>query len=448
MKRLITLLVLAGLLAIAFPAWQFLSGAAAVAVGHAAKQACSAVYGSGFSRDFATDEYLYPGLAPMGPLVNWLDVNFDDQAHSVSAELLGFSARAVFRGEAGCTLGARTSRHSYKAPRQTAMQTRSEPHGDLSSVLEEAFSEPAGGGRNTLAVLIRHRGELIAEQYRAPASAATPLQGWSMNKSLMATWVGMQVERGALSLEQKVAPLVAEQEPKLASRLDPSLDLGHLLHMESGLDFREFYFPGDEVTRMLYRSDAMWQVAPAQGHAYPPGEDFRYSSGDTNLAAYVWQRSLGGEAYFRWIDRYFSMPLGIESLVAEPDASGVQVGSSYTYMTARDWSQVGQLWLDAWHGRSVLLSRDWQRAAVAPRPAAQGKSYGRGFWLNSGVRAFQGLPSTLFYAGGHSGQYVVVMPELELVVVRLGLTLDDTDNGLQDLLRGVYQYFLSSQAER
>lgn len=446
MKRLLSLLVMAGLLIAAVPGWRFLSMAATVAVGHAAKQACSGLFISQFPSGFATENYLYPGLAPMGPLLNWLELDIDREDRAVTAQLPGFSARAVYRGATGCTIGAPVQQIAATLPELVDAPALPVPDAALAAVIDRAFAEPAGGGRNTLAVLVRHRGEVIAERYRAPAGAATPLQGWSMNKSLMATWVGIRIAQGGLSLEQRVAPIVAHREPELAAQLAPELDLGHLLHMESGLDFEETYFPGDQATDMLYGSRPMWQVAPSRGHAYVPGQHFRYSSGDTNLASFIWQHSLAGEPYQHWIERYFARPLGIRSLVAEPDSSGVQVGSSYTYMTARDWSRVGQLWLDAWHGRSQLLSQAWLRAAVTPRRAAETRSYGRGFWLNSGVRAFEGLPPTLFYASGHSGQSVVVMPEQELIVVRLGLTLDDADSGLQELLQGVLQWVAAQPA--
>ena len=206
--------------------------------------------------------------------------------------------------------------------------------------------------------------------------------------------------------------------------------------MERGLDFDEVYGPGNDVTNMLYRNDAMWTVPASVGHAYPPGQRFSYSSGDTVLASYVWQQSLD-RPYSQWIDEEFRQPLGLDTLVAESDASGIQVGSSFVYLTARDWLRVGQLWLDAWHGRTALLSRDWLRASVAPRPSSPRGHYGRGFWLNTGEASFVGVTEAMFYASGNAGQFVVVIPERELVVVRLGLTASDSQSGIDDFLRAL-----------
>lgn len=428
--------VLCGLL---LALWWAARPALQVAAGYTAKQLCSGVLVSALPLDEVWARDVAPRMALIGPLRGLLRAGVRVDESGVSSRFLGVSARAGYRGEAGCTLfGKAATQSAFEETRWTGM-AGSPGDGPFTAALDATFSEPESGGRNTLAVLVSHRGRLVAERYREPVMALTRLQGWSMNKSLMATWVGLQVQRAELSLDSPVADaLRAEGRDDLAEAVDPELSLGHLLHMESGLDFEETYAPGDDATHMLYRSRAMWTVAPATGQAYRPGEHFSYSSGDTNLAAMIWQRSLGGQAYSDWLAENFSGPLGLRNPVYEADASGVQVGSSYTYLLARDWLRVGQLWLDAWHGRSELLSRAWQRAAVTPRASSLDGKYGRGFWLNTAGASFPGLPDSLFYASGNGSQAVVVFPEQELVVVRLGLTASGVDSGLQALLEAVF----------
>jgi CubicO group peptidase (beta-lactamase class C family) len=363
-------------------------------------------------------------MATLGPLLPRLRVEMVEPRR-VRASLLGVEAEAVYTGNTGCVLDF--GQGIEAAPdRQRALPGPAaalvEPPASLKAALDEAFTEPAEGQRKTLAIVVIHRGEIVAERYANGVSAHTPLQGWSMNKSLMASWVGMQVESGRLALDTPVREAIANLDPSLAKNVSAELNLSHLLHMESGLQFEETYFPGDDATRMLFRSPAMWRVAPGNGHRHPPGTAFNYSSGDTNLAALIWSSSLGNRPYMEWIDDAFVRPLGLAGMTSEPDASGIQVGSSYTYMPARSWARVGQFWLDAWHGRSELLSREWMRAAVTPRPSNTGGDYGRGFWLNTRGDVFPGLPTSLFYASGHNSQYVMVFPELELVVARLGLS--------------------------
>jgi CubicO group peptidase (beta-lactamase class C family) len=405
-------------------------GAVQVAVGYSAKQLCSGVFVSGLPASFTQETDILPRMAILGPLRDALKMRVDAVAGRVSVSLLGTRAEAVHLPRRGCSLHAAGAGVPALAPAEMALPGPGVP-ADLIAAVDAAFAEPAGGGRNTLALLVARGNELLAERYAAPVTAGTRLQGWSMNKSLMATWVGLQAQRGALDPGQSVRELLTG-EPE-ADKLDPDLTLLHLLQMESGLDFEEVYGPGSDVTRMLYVAPAMWKVPASRGQAYAPGEHFSYSSGDTVFASYLWQRSLD-EPYEDWIARQFAAPLGIQSLVAEPDASGVQVGSSYAYLTARDWLRAGQLWLDAWHGRSELLSQDWLRESVQARESDQQGRYGRGFWLNTGGVAFEGLPTRLFYAGGNAGQYVVVIPDWELVVVRLGLTDPEVDTGMHRFL--------------
>lgn len=438
-------LVLAGL---AWIAWQ-VHVATRVAVGYSAKQLCSGVFVSAMPRDFVVTRDILPRMAILGPALGLLSLEVDEARGEVRASLLAASAVAGYQSPArGCTLHLPGNGLAGAAPvanPQVRPQLRSPfvfaDSAPLMAALDAAFIEPAEGGRQTLAMLVAHRGSVIAERYAAPVSAATPLQGWSMNKSLLATWVALLVEEGRLRLDQPVAPRLRElgASRDVVAAVSPELTLEHLLRMRSGFDFEERYEPGSDATRMLYRDHAMWQSAPRSGHAHAPGARFNYSSGDANLTAAIWQSALPVDRYEEWLATAFSLPLGLSSLVAEADASGVQVGSSYAFLSARDWLTVGQLWLDAWHGRSALLSQDWQRAAVTP--TGDDGSYGRSFWLNRDGKAFPGLPESLFYAGGNAGQYVLVLPEQELVVVRLGLSDASVDTGVAAFLSALVEGF-------
>ena len=447
-NRWLALFVLA-VIVMFFKGMSLLALASEIAAGYAAKQICSGVFVARLPEHYVVEKDVLPRLATVGPLAQLLDYELDAREKSVSARMLGQQVTVRYHAGYGCTLLPEDTQilspepsfavpatadvsGSPVAPIMTALK--------FQSVLDSAFAEPATGGRNTLAVVVMHRGELVAERYSEPVTAETPLQGWSMNKSLMATFIGRQLDQGLLNLDDSVLEALerAGASGESVARVDTRLTLQHLLSMTSGFDFSERYFPGDDVTDMLYRKPAMWLSAPQTGHAYSPGEQFAYSSGDINTASVMWQQSLAGQPYVEWVEEHFSAPLKLREIILEPDASGVQVGSSYAYLTARDWAYMGQLWLDAWHGRSGLISQRWQRLAVTPGTAIQGEIYGLGFWLNTRHQAFPSAPESAFYAGGNSGQFVVVIPEKELVVVRLGLTLDESrahmDAVLDDVL--------------
>ena len=434
--------------------------AGAIGAGYAAKQICSGVFVARLPEQFVVDTDVLPRLATVGPLAQLLDYELDTDKRQVVAHMLGQTVTAQHHLRYGCTLNGAGEAPLFPlsdaAPELgnelgaatvgSAQPTRTSPgwkSATLESALDAAFAEPLERGRNTLAVIVMHRGQIVAERYGAPITAETPMQGWSMNKSLMATFVGRQIDQGHLQLSDAVVTALQAAGAREATigKVHPDLTLRHLLSMTTGFDFSERYFPGDDVTDMLYRQPGMWRSAPDTGHAFLPGEQWAYSSGDINTASLMWQQSLQGEPYPDWIHTHFSEPLAITEIVLEPDASGVQVGSSYAYLTPRDWARMGQLWLDAWHGRSEVISAAWQRLAVTPGTAKGGEIYGLGFWLNTGHRAFPSAPANTFHAGGNSGQFVVVIPEKELVVVRLGLTLNesraDTDALLADVLKAL-----------
>ena len=434
--------------------------AGAIGAGYAAKQICSGVFVARLPEQFVVETDVLPRLATVGPLAQLLDYELNTNNRQVVAQMLGRTVTAQYRPRYGCTLGKAGEAPLFpfsdaspeirnelgattvaSAPPSLTSKgwERAALESALGSALDAAFAEPLEGGRNTLAVIVMHRGQIVAERYGAPVTAETPMQGWSMNKSLMATFIGRQIDQGYLRLNDSVVTALqaASAGGATVAKVHPDLTLRHLLSMTTGFDFSERYFPGDDVTDMLYRQSGMWLSTPDTGHAFPPGEQWAYSSGDINTASLMWQQSLQGEPYPDWIRTHFSKPLTIDEIVLEPDASGVQVGSSYAYLTPRDWARMGQLWLNAWHGRSEVINREWQRLAVTPGTAKGGEIYGLGFWLNTGHRAFPSAPESTFHAGGNSGQFVVVIPERELVIVRLGLTLNESRADMDALLANV-----------
>jgi CubicO group peptidase (beta-lactamase class C family) len=430
--------------------------AGAIGAGYAAKQICSGVFVARLPEQFVVDTDALPRLATVGPLAQLLDYDLDIKEQRVTAHMLGQTVTAQHHLRYGCTLGEPGEAPLFSLsdaapkignelgatkidPAPPALTSQALKSAALESALDTAFAEPLERGRNTLAVIVMHRGQIVAERYEGPVTAETPMQGWSMNKSLMATFIGRQIDQGHLRLNDSVVTALqaAGAGDATVAKVNPDLTLRHLLSMTTGFDFSERYFPGDDVTDMLYRQPGMWRSAPDTGHACLPGEQWAYSSGDINTASLMWQQSLQGEPYPDWIRTHFSEPLALTEIVLEPDASGVQVGSSYAYLTPRDWARMGQLWLDAWHGRSEVMSAAWQRLAVTPGTAKGGEIYGLGFWLNTGHRAFPSAPESAFHAGGNSGQFVVVIPERELVVVRLGLTLNESRADMDVLLADV-----------
>jgi len=308
--------------------------------------------------------------------------------------------------------------------------------GRLERAVARAFAVggPEAGAR---ALVVVHRGRLVAERYAPGFGPETPLPGWSMAKSVTGMLVGILVGRGDLQLEAPVGLPEWEGDPREQIRL---VDL---LHMSSGLDFDERY-DGllTDPTEMLFASHDAAGFAMRRPLVAPPGTRWSYSSGTTNVISLLMRRALDDdERYWRFPREALFDPIGATSAVLETDPAGTFVGSSFLYASARDWARLGLLLLrgGVWRGRRVL-PEGWAEWSRQPAPAAPGGRYGAQLWLNAGLgpdgagRPFPDLPRDLFYFAGFQGQRVLVVPSRDLVVVRLGLTKDESLWAEADLL--------------
>jgi CubicO group peptidase (beta-lactamase class C family) len=294
-------------------------------------------------------------------------------------------------------------------------------------VLERAFAEPGPeGGRRTRAVVVVHRGRIVAEGYSAGIGPGTPLPGWSMAKSVMNALVGILVKEGRLSLEAPVR--IREWQGPGDPRRGITLD--HLLRMSSGLRFDDDVpSPRGDVTRMLLgsgRADMASYAAGKEAEAMP-GTAWKYTSGTTILVARVIRGMMGDDAEYLAFPRAALFgPIGMATAHLETDAAGTFVGSSFLYASARDWARFGMLYLQdgVWEGQRIL-PEGWVGYTQSPAPADPEGRYGAHFWLK--LREEDGgasvaLPPGSFHAAGHQGQYVTIVPSREAVIVRLGVT--------------------------
>jgi len=272
----------------------------------------------------------------------------------------------------------------------------------------------------TLAEIVVHKGEVVHETYGPDTGPDTTLISWSTGKSGTHALVGIAVRDGLLDLDAP-APV-----PEWAGDARSAITLRQLLHMTSGLRFVEDYVD-DSISHCI---DMLFGAGQADVAAYaaalpldhPPDSVFNYSSGTTNIVSRIVGQAVGGgEAAMRaFMAEELFGPLGMTSADPRFDAAGTFVGSSFLYCTARDFARFGQLYLadGVWEGRR-LLPEGWVDFARTPAPAPVEEEFGYGahWWLWDG----HGFPGT-FAAHGYEGQYVIVRPDRDLVVVRLGKT--------------------------
>lgn len=415
------------------------------ASGYAAKNLCSGHFVSGFSGNVIMAE----ALLGASPVLGNVSFTINEEKRRVDAHVFGFfHRRAVFTDNTGCTL-LMAGQDTLSWPRVTRdMPPVSQPFpggegilANFEDLLETAFSEPeTGGPRYTKAVVVLHKGRLVAERYAEGVNKNTPLIGWSMSKSITGLTTGLLVGDGVLDTAAP-APVSAWHEDADDPRAQITLD--HLMRMSSGLAFDETYAIGSDVTYMLSNaSDAGGYAADIPLEA-DPDTKWAYSSGTTNIVAGILKRTSGGslQSHFDYVQSRLFDPLGITSAILETDADGTFIGSSYAYLSARDWARLGQFCLQngAWNG-DQLLPGNWMAYSTAPTHTNPGNDYGAHFWLNGdpedgNPRAWPKLPTDAYFMSGFQGQFVAVIPSSDLVVVRLGFT-SGGDNGVEDLIAG------------
>ena len=287
----------------------------------------------------------------------------------------------------------------------------------------------------TLAVVVQHHGQIVAEAYADGITVDTTLISWSMAKSITHALVGMAQMDGLLNVN---APTGIAQWQNDDRRL---ITLQHLLEMRSGLAWIEDYVEGNEsdVIEMLFGAGKDDHAAHAinQPLANTPGSEWYYSSGTTNIIARILGDALGdrngsSDQTHTFIQKRLFDAIGMSSATAQFDAAGTFVGSSFVYATARDFARFGELYLrdGVWDGKRILPSGwvDHGRAQTVIDDET-GQGYGAHWWTQPGE------PGSII-ASGYEGQQIFVLPERDLVIVRLGKTISEKRNTVRE---GLYE---------
>ena len=408
------------------------------ATGYAAHNACAVENVAG--RDDPENDL------PPNPLVPVLRTKAGDDGSTKGMLVGGLAAqRAHFTEGFGCTLGEQAP----DLPAPSVVDPAGNPFAaaatptmapEIEAILGMAFGDDLDAeGRDELgtrAVLVVHDGQLVGERYAEGFAADTPQLGWSMTKSVTNLLVGRLVQDGELTLDE--AQL---REEWTDERSDITVE--QLLRMTSGLSWDETYDLGTPITRMLYLEPDMGGYVASQELAHDPGAYQQYSSGTTTLLCDILtDRSEAGADLPR---QELFAPLGLASFVVEPDAAGTPVCSSYGWATPRDWAALGQFALQEgeWNGEQ-LLPEDWMTLSTTTVDAELGEDedpgYGAGWWTNQaadGAAVHPELPADAYFAQGHDGQWIVVVPSADLVIVRLGFTPSTDDDRVIDLAASV-----------
>ncbi|MGC2834200.1 MAG: serine hydrolase [Methylocella sp.] len=418
---------------------------AGVPVHFASHQLCSATFVAGLDPDEFYNEAIKPKLGPIGALLRY---EVDRQQREVRTSLAGLvHSRAVHDGPFGCRVlhpgrearffqGEAGDREPLVvSPSSIAGFGTVTPVNDkLSQALDHAFAESESGPRRfTKAVVVLHRGRVVGERYAPGVTPATPLIGWSMTKSVTNALLGILVRNGKLDM-QEPAP-IAEWSAKPG---DPrrSITPDQLLRMVSGLGCGQSLKTGfttifDADTQMEYDMADQSAFAANASLRANPGSEWRYTNCNFILLSRIIRDAVGGDAKSsrKFIERELFAPLGFEQATLEYDSAGVPLGTIHLWASARDWARFGLLYLRdgvAERGQRILPEGWVDYSARLTPQSANEYGYGAGFWTQRGnsaaarVRIAAGFPDDSFMAKGSQGQYAIVVPSHDLVIVKLG----------------------------
>ena len=308
----------------------------------------------------------------------------------------------------------------------------------LQAAFDRAFSQPTELGL-TLAALVVHHGEVVAERYHSEGdfgvTATDTLISWSMAKSVTHAIIGILVRDGRIDIHAP-APVPAWHNTPGDPRA--AITTEQLLRMTSGLQWVEDYVDDStsHVIDMLFGEGthdvATYAAALPLNHA--PGTVSNYSSGTTNILCRIAADVIapdaadGGETAMReFLQRELFDPLGMTSASPRFDTAGTFVGSSYLYCTARDFARFGELYLhNGMANGKQILPPSWIAHARTLTPEStvdDVHDYGAQWWLWRQGPGTVGLGTHNVYGcHGYEGQYILIAPDDDLVVVRLGKT--------------------------
>ena len=304
--------------------------------------------------------------------------------------------------------------------------------------------------QDTLSLMVVYKGDIVHERYADGIEMHTRTRTWSTAKSIAVTLIGMLVDQGKIDLD---APLGFAWEPSLENpQNDPrnAITLRHALNMSSGLypidSFGMEYANGSGLSYWAGASSI--HGARDRGLVRAPGTFWDYENYDTLLAVYAMKQALGSDrAYQEFPRRALLDKLGMRNTLVSADRFHNFILSSQVYTNARDLARFGLLYQQngTWDGQR-LISEEWIEFVRTPAPATseRGNFYGGQWWLVPDERT--DVSKDAYSTAGNRGQYVIVVPTHDLVIVRRGLDYGGQGFNNWDLTREVLKAIGTEQA--
>jgi CubicO group peptidase (beta-lactamase class C family) len=294
------------------------------------------------------------------------------------------------------------------------------------------LSEAGAAGaefRRLHSLLVSWRGELVLERYyngKKPASLANIK---SASKSVISALVGIAIDQGRIrSIKEPIASFFPELIAGDKNRPKAGITIEHLLTMQSGLEttsnrnYGAWVLSGNWVRHALNK--------PLLN---APGTRMEYSTGNTHLLSAILTKATG-KSTWQFAQETLGKPMGFALAQWPRDPQGIYFGGNDMLMTARQMLAFGEMYLQ--QGRSgdrQIVPRTWVDASFVPRAQStreRDRQYGYGWW----IRQLGGYQT--YYAWGYGGQFIFVVPELQLVVVTTSSS--EVSNDRRTHIRTIY----------
>lgn len=282
-----------------------------------------------------------------------------------------------------------------------------------SSTLKELNEE-----METISFLIIKNDSIWFEKYFDSYSKDSETNSFSMAKSILSAMLGKAIMQGYIkSLEQPVSDFFPQ--------FDEDLKVGDLSSMASGLNWEEDYYSPFSMTARAYFDDNIRKQILNLEVVEKPGQDFEYLSGNTQLLGMIIEKATG-KTLSNYLSNNFWKPMGMHTDALwqlDSEESGMEKTYCCIASNARDFAKFGKLYKEfgEWNGKQILDS-SFVAKSIAPR-FKNSPYYGYGFWLEN----YKG--KDIFYMRGIKGQYVIVIPKDNIIIVRLGKNAGDKPAG-------------------
>ncbi|WEK69018.1 MAG: serine hydrolase [Candidatus Chryseobacterium colombiense] len=282
---------------------------------------------------------------------------------------------------------------------------------------------------NTASFLVVKNGKLVHEQYWNGYNQLSKTNSFSMAKAVTVMLLGKALEEGKIkSIDDKFSDYFEEFKHK---EFGDQLTLRNLAQMEAGLNWDEDYKNPFLPNAKAYYGKSLIDATFSRNFKENPGTKFEYQSGSTQLLGFAVRKAVG-QSLASYLSEKFWIPLGMEQNAEwSTDDSGMEKTYCCIHSNARDFAKLGQLFLD--NGRAYgeqILNLNFINQMKTPTKKSE-DIYGMGFWINNDN------PIKHYYFLGLQGQYIIMIPEHNMVIVRTGSynNLPKTDRGRPDQVK-------------